>query len=260
MSFRFAFDRATPVTATILTAYAALLIVSTNGQLMNSDRDKLVHLGAALGILIADGEPWRLVTSTFLHGGLIHAFFNASALVSLGPQLERLLGSWRFLWLYLVTGVGGAIVGMLWHSPLTPLVGGSGALFGMLGAMVALNTRHGKSPLDFLEYEGPRQLLVTIFANFVLGFVFPFVSNAAHFGGLVTGFVLVHQFSEKKGRHAADRLGRVIQTGWIALYLTLLLWCAFPVTRWDALEARLERDPAPELRIELEKAYALTRR
>lgn len=259
MSGRFHFDRTTPVTAATLTAYVALAMLTGGEQILTPDPAKLDRFGAAIGARIAHGEIWRLVANTYLHGGVVHLLFNAMSLWSFGPQLERLIGSLRFLVLYLVAGVGGSVAGVLWHSPFSPLIGGSGAIFGMLGAMVALNARHGKSPLDFLQYEGPRQLVSLIFANLVLGFVIPQVSNAAHLGGLLAGFVLMHQFHERHGRHAPDRLGRIVQAGWLTVFATGVLWCAFPLTRWDVLLVRHESTQDDTLRRELAEALAIKR-
>jgi len=233
MSMRFHFDRQTPVTAATLALYVAAAIATLGAQALNPSSEALDRFGAAIGFRIANGELWRLVSHAYLHGGIIHLAFNGMALWSIGPQLERLLGSLRFFVLYIVSAIAGCIVGMLVHSPVVPLVGGSGALFGMMGAMVAMNTRHGRSPLDFLEYEGPRQLISMIVANLILGFLIPNVSNAAHVGGLVGGFALVHQFFDRRGRHAPDRLGVVVQSGWIAVFVAGVVWVAYPVTRWD---------------------------
>src|SRR5262249_19337008 len=156
MSSRFRFDTKTPVTMATLALYVCLAIVTGRDHPFEPTREVFDRFGAAIGVRLAQGAAWRLVTHAYLHGGMLDVAFNGMALWSFGPQIERLLGSMRFFVLYLVGAVSGGIAGTLWQSPIVPLVGGSGALFGMLGAAVAMNTRHGKSPLDFLEYEGPR--------------------------------------------------------------------------------------------------------
>jgi membrane associated rhomboid family serine protease len=241
VSARFQFDRQTPVTIATLVAYVGLAVATGSGGAMSPSWESLDRFGGAIGTRIAQGEVWRLLSYAYLHGGVIHLACNALALWSLGPQLERLLGSAKFLLLYAIAGICGGLAGILWHEPLTPLVGGSGSLFGLMGAAVAMNVRHGKSPLDFLDYEGPRQLIGLIFTNFVLGMLIPMVSNAGHLGGLIGGFVLVHQFYGRTGRHAPDRLGRVLQAAWIALAASVILWAVRPVTRWDWLGMRLLR-------------------
>ena len=232
----------TPVSYVIALAYVTMAFLTDP---MNPETADLIHYGAGMGFLIQDGEPWRLITHAFLHGGLIHLAFNTFFLIQIGPMLERRLGSPRFAVLYMITAIAGGMVGSLWHEPTTPLVGGSGALFGMLGAAVAINMRCGRHLLDFLDYHGPRQLLGLIAINLILGLLIPFVSNAAHIGGLVSGFALSFCFLER-GRAGIDGAGRVTQAGWIALFVSVLFYCCFPVLRWDYLLTRTARadDPA----------------
>ena len=161
-------------------------------------REQLLEHGAAVGIFVQGGEPWRLLTHAFLHGSLIHLAFNTFFLIQIGPMLERRMGGVKFALLYTVAAVSGGIVASLWNAPYVCLVGGSGALFGMLGAAVAINLRSGRHLLDFLDYHGPRQLLGLIAINLFLGLVIPFVSNAAHIGGLVSGFTLSFCFLERQ--------------------------------------------------------------
>ena len=118
------------------------------------------------------------------------------------------MGSLRYAILYVVAALGGGIAGMLWHSPLAPLVGGSGALFGMFGAAVAVVMREGRGQLDFLDHHGGRRLIGLIGINLVLGFLIPVVSNAGHIGGLVAGFVCTYLFLDR-GRAGTDTITRV---------------------------------------------------
>ena len=232
----------TPVSYVIALAYVTMAFLTDP---MDPEPLDLIHYGAGVGFLIQDGEPWRLITHAFLHGGLIHLAFNTFFLIQIGPMVERRLGSVKFIVLYVITAVGGGVVGSLWHHPVTPLVGGSGALFGMMGAAVAINMRSGRHLLDFLDYHGPRQLLWLIAINLILGLLIPFVSNAAHIGGLISGFTLSFCFLER-GRARIDGAGRAIQAGWIALFVSTLFYCSFPVLRWDYLLTQTARadDPA----------------
>ena len=166
----------TPVTFGVLAVY--LLLGVTTGVL-EPDGQKLEDYGAAIGLLIMDGEPWRLVTHCFLHGGLLHLFFNSYALYVLGPPLEHHLGSLKFGILYLVAGIVGGVVGVWWHHSLGMLVGGSGALFGMMGAMLAIMLRSGRNILEAIHFHGTKQILGMIAINLVIGWIIPFISNAA---------------------------------------------------------------------------------
>ena len=150
----------------------------------------------AFAPVLAQSQPWRFITSAFLHdtGFVLHIAFNMYLLWMVGPMLERQLGRGRFLALYLLSAVGGS-VGYLALADPTDLqswgggvVGASGAVFGLFGALLLVNRRLG------LENRG----LVAFFAiNAVIGFI-PGLNIAwqAHLGGLVTGAlvgaVLVH--------------------------------------------------------------------
>ena len=237
----------TPVSYIVVIAYVAMAFATSPTEPSNQ---QLTQFGAASGVLLREGELWRLLGYAFLHGGLLHLGFNTWCLISFGPQLEHSVGSPRFTVIYAVSAIGGGVAGVLWSSyPQSLLVGGSGALFGIFGALLALGMRQGRHPLEFFSGPGARHLMTLLIVNLVIGFVVPRISNAAHIGGLIAGFALTFCFLER-GRETADRTARVIQAGWIALLLALVLWCRYPVTRWDYLDQRRvdlqhdERGPA----------------
>lgn len=182
--------------------------------------------------LAANGEPWRLVSGGFLHGGLLHIVCNMSALISLGPPLERSLGSLRFLLLYVVSLLGGSIAVCLTNHIDQPVVGASGAIFGLLGALVAMNMATGRHLLSFLDYEGPRRLLGTIGFYLVLGMLIPFISNTAHVGGLLAGFFVTFLWLTPPRTLGSLRQWR-IAVG--ALFASLLFVSVYPPARWDTL-------------------------
>lgn len=236
----------TPLSYVILLAYGVLMYpgrrAGTDASLADWARSHL----AAVGYLVQQGEPWRLLGHAFVHGGLLHVLLNAGSLVALGPPLERWLGSPRFAVLYLVGALGGGVAGVFWHGPWTPLLGGSGALFAMMGAVLALNMRGGRHLLDFLEHGGARSFLGLVLANLVLGWVIPNVSNAAHLGGLLAGFVVTFCFLHR-GQLLADRASRAARIGWLLLLLSTTLYTCIPTTRPDYLWARAmdsNTDPA----------------
>jgi membrane associated rhomboid family serine protease len=138
-------------------------------------------------------EPWRFLTSAFEHspGQMLHILFNMYALWVLGSYLEPMLGRLRFAALYLICAIGGS-VGYLWlTSPQldpvagvyywVPVVGASGAVFGLFGALLVLNRHLGRS-------SGP--IIGVIAINAVIGFVVPGIAWQAHLGGLLTGMAV----------------------------------------------------------------------
>ncbi|WP_375164381.1 rhomboid family intramembrane serine protease [Arthrobacter sp.] len=141
--------------------------------------DALAYAGIYTSEFVSP-EPWRMVTAAFLHstGFLLHIGFNMYALWIMGQALEPLLGRARFLALYLIAAFGGSVAVLLLTNPLQGVVGASGAVFGLFGAMLIVQRRRGGDV---------RQLVVLIAINTVLGFVVPGISWQAHLGGLLAG-------------------------------------------------------------------------
>jgi membrane associated rhomboid family serine protease len=131
------------------------------------------------------GEWWRLMSGAFLHGSIMHILFNMYVLYALGPTLERILGHARYLALYLVAALGGAVASYLFTFVCTPSVGASGAIFGLMGALVVAGRR--------LRYD-ITQVLVLLAINLVIGFISPNVDWRAHIGGLIVGALVAAVF------------------------------------------------------------------
>ncbi|RAX44624.1 rhomboid family intramembrane serine protease [Arthrobacter sp. AQ5-06] len=131
-------------------------------------------------------EPWRMLTAAFLHsqGFILHIVLNMYMLWIFGQALEPLLGRVRFLALYLISAIGGSVgyllltPGYVPGVPLAGVVGASGAIFGLFGAMLLVQRHRGGDT---------RQLWILIAINGVIGFVVPQIAWQAHLGGLVTG-------------------------------------------------------------------------
>lgn len=130
---------------------------------------------------VAGGDIWRLLTTGFLHAGLLHLATNMFSLWVLGRPLEAALGRLRFVALYLTGLLGSSAVAYLLTPPDVPVVGASGAIFALLGALFVLGRRLG---LDL------RSLSTVLVLNLVISFTFPGISWQAHLGGLVSGAVV----------------------------------------------------------------------
>jgi membrane associated rhomboid family serine protease len=171
---------------------------------------------------VADGEWWRLLTSGFVHYGLLHIGFNMFVLLQLGTLLEPALGRIRFVALYVAALLGGAC-GALLLDPAALTAGASGAVFGLMGAAVLGLWRRGVHPLQ----SGLGGLLAV---NLLLTFVIPGISVGGHLGGLAAGTVA------GAALFAADRTPRERALGTAAvavlaggLFLTGLWVAANPV-------------------------------
>lgn len=145
----------------------------------------LVQLGGRARDRIAEGEVWRLLTCGWLHGDLSHLFFNGLAFWGLGRMCEAVFGPERLLWLFVVSVIGGSLLGHLGDAPLS--VGASGGVFGLMGALVAFGLRRRKTMAPALREVFTRRLWPWIVLNLVIGAALPFIDQRGHIGGLVTG-------------------------------------------------------------------------
>lgn len=243
----------TPVTLLVVLAYVTMAFLTDPFQ---PTSEQLVHFGALRAVDVADGEPWRLLSYAFLHGGIVHLAVNTISLLNIGPLLERSIGPLRFLIVYVVTAIAGGFAGTLGMSPLAPLVGGSGALFGMMGALLGLLARSGRHSGDFFGNHLARALLGNIVVNLALCYLIPHVSNAAHIGGMIAGFLLVLVFLDA-GRRGPTRMLHWWRATLVALFAAALLQALLPVTRWDFLLLQWERTPPGMARDELARACGL---
>ncbi len=137
---------------------------------------------------VADGEYWRLWTVTLLHGGLPHLLFNMYALYLVGPIVEVMYGSRLFLLFYLVCAAGGSVASFVFGAG-NLAVGASGAIFGLVGVLLAAFRAH-HPVLDRQSRSFVGQLGTLILINLAFGFAVPQIDNAAHIGGLVAGLWL----------------------------------------------------------------------
>jgi membrane associated rhomboid family serine protease len=186
----------TPATFVVLAALAAVFVVA---EVLGGSTDNkvLVRMGANYRPLVEQGEIWRLVTANFLHIGSVHLMVNGLSLFAVGPMLEKLFGTWKFLAIYVVAGVTGALASFLFN-PDVPSAGASGAIFGLLGAMLIIGIHH-QDAIPKHQKKSMRDLaLLMLVINLSFGFislavnrffgpVVPQLDNMAHLGGLVGG-------------------------------------------------------------------------
>jgi membrane associated rhomboid family serine protease len=151
---------------------------------------------------VAEGQYYRLLTSAFLHAGILHILFNMFALAQIGPVLEQALGRARYLSLYLLSALGGSAAAFLLAPPNQPSVGASGAIFGLFGAYYVVVRRLGGDT---------GSIVVLLVINGVISFM-PGIDWRAHLGGLVTGAVLaaVFAYAPRGPRQSALHGGAVV--------------------------------------------------
>lgn len=152
------------------------------------------RMGWKNNVDIANGEYYRLFTSTFLHGDTFHLLFNMYSLYQIGPLVYQYFQAGRFGIIYLLSGIGGSLFSYFLNS--SPSVGASGSIFGLIGALVALAVNKGDG--SFLT-----QLIYIIVANFFIGFLpGSRIDNFGHLGGLVTGFMIAYIMLNVLGQKA----------------------------------------------------------
>ncbi len=156
-------------------------------------------------------QPWRLLTSLIAHGSPLHLLTNMFSLFIIGRMLEPALGRLRYLALFLIGGIGGlAAVAVI--VPGTPVLGASGAIFAMLGALLVLIRRFGGNA---------SQILIVVGINLVIGFVLPGVAWQAHIGGFIAGAALTAIFV--RTRSEKQRPLQVAATAGIGVILVAII-------------------------------------
>jgi membrane associated rhomboid family serine protease len=156
-------------------------------------------------------QPWRMITTIFLHASVLHILFNMYSLFIFGPIMEQLLGRARFLALFFLAGFGGSVAVLL-IAPTVPVLGASGAIFGLFTGFFVIQRRLGGNS---------NQLLVLIVINLVIGFI-PGLNIAwqAHVGGLVVGAAVAWIFARTRNR--TQRVEQFLLLGGVAVALIAL--------------------------------------
>ncbi|QES89364.1 rhomboid family intramembrane serine protease [Rhizosphaericola mali] len=165
-----------------------ILLTITGSDLILSNVQTLYDWGANTKIEVNNGQYWRLITSLFLHAGIVHLFFNMWVLIYIGLLLEPYLRKTKTLMLYLISGISASLSSHLFrHVPIS--VGASGAIFGLIGGFLALLVS------DVFDKNVRRSYLIAISIFVVYNLLSVFsnnttVDNAAHIGGLISGFIV----------------------------------------------------------------------
>ena len=150
---------------------------------------RILDLGANGGQWTCDGQWWRLLSSTFEHGNLLHIALNLWCLFNLGWLAELLFGRSRYTLLYLLCGIGGSLASIACRQSVVS-VGASGAIFGVAGALIPAMLLHSNRQLRALLKSHLISVLFFVVYNIVIGASSPRIDNAAHIGGLLTGLLL----------------------------------------------------------------------
>lgn len=184
----------------------------------SEDTLTLLLFGANYPVLVRAGDYYRLITSAFLHIGLLHLICNNYALYVIGSQLESFLGKAKFLIIYLVSAICGSLMSMLFSDGIS--AGASGAIFGLLGSLLYF----GYNYRVYLGTVLKSQIIPLIILNLIIGFVTPGIDNTAHIGGLLGGLGMTMALGIKYKTSTFEKVnGKIIMT----IYVGFLIFMAF---------------------------------
>ena len=180
---------------------------------------QVYNLFASYGPFVKMGEYYRLLTAAFLHANIAHLIFNMYALWIIGMQLESFIGRWRYLVVYLFSAITGSLLSVI-VTPDAVSVGASGAIFGLLGALLYFGYHYRV----YLGTVIKSQIIPLIFINLLLGFMIPGIDNAAHIGGLIGGALIMIGVGVKYKSSNFEKINGLIVS---AIYLGFLIYMAF---------------------------------
>ena len=196
------------------------VLAFNNKNLLNFSAISLAYFGGNNLALVQSGEVWRVITSAFLHAGLIHLVVNMYSLAIIGTQVETFIGKWKFFGIYLISAISGNLLSLTFSSANIISVGASGALFGLMGALLYFGYHYRL----YLSEAIRNQIVPIILVNLLLGFMISGIDNVAHIGGLIGGYLASMAFGIENKSTKKDMIN-----GWIVLilYIAFLSYIVF---------------------------------
>ena len=207
------------ITYAIMIISCILYVLTTlaSGNLIKIDGETLVNYG---GLIKNDNiaEFYRLVTSIFLHGDIFHLAFNMYALYILGPQLESFFGKTKFTVIYLLSGIIGNLFTMLFLGDYQVGIGASGAIFGLLGAMLYFGYHYRIYLSEVLKTQIIPLIIINLFLSMIMGF-----NNIAHLGGLFGGYLAAKMVGVKYKSTLFDIVNGIIMNLILIIFLLYMI-------------------------------------
>ena len=196
----------------------ALNVILYIVPVLTNSYDTIINNFCVYGPLIKAGQYYRIITGAFLHGGILHLAFNCYALYVIGSQLESYLGKVRYLIVYLFSAVTASLFSMIFSS--NPSIGASGAIFGLMGALVYFGYHYRVYLGNVLK----SQIIPLILFNLLIGALSTGIDNFAHIGGLIGGLLITSALGIKYKSSTSQMVN-----GWIlsAIYLGFIIFMAF---------------------------------
>lgn len=214
------FDKKKPIITYAIMAICvivfALMYILGDGSL---DNITLLRFGANLDVLTKNGDYFRLITCAFLHIGIVHLIFNMYALYIIGPQIESFFGKIKYLSIYLISAVSASILSLSFNTN-TISAGASGAIFGLLGALLYFGYHYRV----YLGNAVRSQIIPIIIINLLFGFTMTGIDNAAHIGGLIGGVLASIALGVPEKSNKTEKLNGLIV---LAIYFGFIIYMAF---------------------------------
>jgi len=207
------------ITTALILINVILFFVTYGMSHLNLNAIHLISFGGLYAPLVKSGEVWRLISAGFLHGGIVHLLCNMYSLYIIGTQLENFIGKPKFLILYFVSMISASLMCCV-INPNVVSVGASGAIFGLLGALVYFGYHYR----IYLGTVLRNQVIPLIILNLMLGFMMSGVDNAAHIGGLIGGLLIAMALGVQKKENKRERLNGCIT---LTVYLLFLIYIMF---------------------------------
>lgn len=225
--------KSAPKVRTVLAATApatrAVLIVTAAVFLGQLFIPGLTGRFQAVPILMANGDWWRFFTPMLVHAGAFHLLMNGYVLFIIGPAVEQRYGPLRFLAIYVAAGLGGSVASFAFNNPYQPSVGASGAILGLIGALMVDLYSRKDSPNARVQLAGMWRWLAFIFgigiASQILGAMgvrFILIDNYAHAGGLILGAAIGFGLGIAGGRRSPA--GPAVALATVIFFAGLMLW------------------------------------
>lgn len=219
------FSKKTPYITYIIMGISVLLYLMTSifgANFIDQNPNVLYKFGALVNINSIDNytQLYRLITSVFLHGSIMHLICNMYSLYIIGPQLESFFGRIKFIIIYILSGVIGNLLTLAFLQNNVVSVGASGALFGLLGALIYFGYHYRV----YLGSVIKSQIIPLIILNLIIGFIAPGINNFAHIGGLIGGVLIAKSVGVKYKSSKFDIFNGILM---LSIFLGFLIYMIF---------------------------------
>ena len=205
----------TPVLMMTCILYFIYIFIETKNHL---NAQNLLYYGAVQRSYVSSGEWYRLFTCIFIHASVLHLLLNMYALYVIGSQMESFIGKLKFLVVFIISGLIGSLTSIIFSTSVS--VGASGAIFGVLGAMLYFAYHYRLILGNSLKHE----IIPVIIANLLIGFLIPGVDIMAHVGGLVGGVFTMMAVGVPGKENKRSMINGIICTILLILFLSYIVF------------------------------------